>query len=110
MALLLGLRFLLELALLAGYVVGVGRLVGGALGWALGVVAALVVATIWGVLLSPRRPVRWPVLARVVIELVLFAVAGALLAASGLVTLGAVLLLAELAVIGLLHGPDRHAL
>jgi hypothetical protein len=109
-ALLIGLRFLLELALLAAYAVGAVRLVGGALGWALAVVLVAVVATAWGVLLSPRRPVRWPVLVRVVIELALFALAGALLAASGLVTLGAALLLAELAVVGLLRGPDRHAL
>lgn len=109
-AVLMGLRFLLELALLAAYLVGAARLVGGPLGWVLGVVLVAVVATVWGVLLSPRRPVRWPVLVRVVIELALFAGAGALLAASGLVTLGAVLLLAELTVVGLLRGPDRHAL
>ena len=107
---LMGLRFLLELALLAAYVVGAVRLVPGALGWLLGLLLVVVVAAVWGVLLSPRRPVRWPVLVRVVIELALFAGAGALLAASGLVTWGAVLLLAELAVVGLLRGPDRHAL
>ena len=108
--LLLGLRFLLELALLAAYLVSAVRLVNGPLGWVLGVVLMSVVATLWGVLLSPRRPVRWPMLARILIELVLFAIASALLAKSGLVTLGAALLLAELAVVAMLRGPDRHAL
>jgi hypothetical protein len=109
-ALLMGLRFLLELALLVAYVVGSVRLLPGVLGWLVGLVLAVAVATMWGVLLSPRRPVRLPVLVRVVIELALFAGAGALLAASGLITLGALLLLAELVVVGLLRGPDRHAL
>jgi hypothetical protein len=108
--LLLGLRFLLELALLAAYLVSAVRLVHGPLGWALGVALVVAVASVWGVLLSPRRPVRWPVLARILIELVLFAMASALLAKSGLVTLGAALLIAELAVVAMLRGPDRHAL
>ena len=109
-AVLLGLRFLLELALLAAFIVAAVRLVSGPLGWVLGVGLAAVVGALWGVLLSPRRPVRWPVLARILIELALFAGAAALLAASGLVTAGAGLLLSELVVVGLLHGPDRHAI
>lgn len=108
--LLLTFRFLLELALLAAYVVAIGRLVGGATGWLLGIVAAVLVAAVWGVLLSPRRPVRSPVVLRVVVELALFVLAGALLAASGLVLLGVLLVAAELLVLGLLQGPDRHAL
>lgn len=108
--LLLTLRFLLELALLAAYVVALGRLVGGVGGWVLGVVVALLVAGVWGVLLSPRRPVSSPVALRVAIELVLFVVAGALLAASGLVLLGVLLVASELLVLGLLQGPDKHAL
>lgn len=107
---LLTFRFLLELALLAAYVVAVGRLVGGVAGWVLGAVGAVVVAGIWGVLLAPRRRVQSPVALRVAVELVLFVLAGALLAASGLVLLGALLVAAELLVLGLLQGPDKHAL
>jgi hypothetical protein len=108
--LLLALRFLLELALLAAVVVGVVRLVDGAAGWIIGILAALLVAAIWGIFLSPRRRVQSPVGVRVTAELVLFLVAAALLAASGLVPLAVALVVAEVVVLGLLRGPDRHAL
>jgi len=107
---LLTFRFLLELALLAAYVVALGRLVGGVLGWVLGAVVAVVVAGVWGLLLAPRRRVQAPLALRVVVELVLFVAAGALLAASGLVVLGIALVAAELLMLGLLQGPDKHAL
>ncbi|MCA0330281.1 MAG: DUF2568 domain-containing protein [Actinobacteria bacterium] len=107
--LLLALRFLLELALLAAIVVGVVRLVDGFAGWVIGVLAALLVALVWGIFLSPRRRVQSPVAVRVGAELVLFVVAAWLLAASGLLALGVVLVVAELVVVGLLGGPDRHA-
>jgi hypothetical protein len=46
----------------------------------------------------------------VAIELVLFASASVLLVASGLVGLGVALLVVELIDLGLLQGPDKHAL
>jgi hypothetical protein len=105
--LLLGLRFLLELALLAAVLVGAARTVGGALGWVVGCAAALAVAVLWGTVLSPRRRVDASFPSRVVAELALFGAAGALLAASGAVTAGVVLVLAEVVVLALLGGPDR---
>ncbi|MGD9955859.1 MAG: DUF2568 domain-containing protein, partial [Candidatus Nanopelagicales bacterium] len=89
--LLLTFRFLLELALLAAYVVAVGRLAGGVLGWVAGAVVALLVAAVWGLLLSPRRRVQAPLAVRIVVELLLFVAAGVLLAASGLLVLGVLL-------------------
>ena len=73
-------------------------------------VAVLILAAVWGVLLSPRRRIGLPIAVRVASELVLFAAAGALLAASGLVLLGVLLVAAELLVLGPLHRPDKHAL
>jgi hypothetical protein len=107
---LITMRFLLELALWSSFTVSLVRLVDGPLGWILGLLLTAVVTTLWAVLLSPRRPVRLPVAARVAIELGLFVAAAALLAASGLVVAGAVLLVVELLDLGLLQGPDKHAL
>ena len=107
---LITVRFLLELALWSSFTVSLVRLVDGPLGWVLGLLLTAVVTTLWAVLLSPRRPVRLPVAARVAIELGLFVAATVLLVASGLVVAGAVLLLVELVDLGLLQGPDKHAL
>ena len=107
---LLALRFALELALLAAYAVACARLVDGWPGIALGAAAAVAVAVVWGLLLSPRRRIAAPVAVRVVVELLLFAAAGLLLAASGLPALGAALVLSEVVVLSLLQGPDKHAL
>jgi len=107
---LITVRFLLELALWSSFTVSFVRLVGGPLGWVLGLLLTTVVTTLWAVLLSPRRPVRLPVAARVAIELGLFVAATVLLVASGLVVAGTVLLLVELVDLGLLQGPDKHAL
>jgi hypothetical protein len=109
LAVLLAARFLLELALLAAYAVAIVRLVPGALGWLLAIVAAAVVGAVWGALLSPRRPVALPLAARVAIELVLFGGAALLLAAAGLGGWAVALVVGELAVLGLLRGPDRYA-
>lgn len=106
---LLGLRFLLELALWASFTVAAVRLVDGPAGWVLGLVATAAATAVWGLLLSPRRRIRLPLPARVAIELALFAAAAALLAASGLTTAAVALVLAELVVLGLLQGPDKHA-
>ena len=107
---LITVRFLLELALWSSFTVSLVRLVDGPLGWVLGLLLTAVVTTLWAVLLSPRRPVRLPVAARVAIELGLFVAATVLLVASGLVVAGTVLLLVELVDLGLLQGPDKHAL
>jgi Na+/H+-translocating membrane pyrophosphatase len=107
---LITLRFLLELALLFSYVLVCVRLLDGALGWVVGLLLAVAVATVWGMLLSPRRPVRLPLAARLGIELALFAAASSLLALSGLGLLGVGLMALELLDLGLLQGPDKHAL
>ena len=107
---LITVRFLLELALWSSFTVSLVRLVDGPLGWVLGLLLTAVVTTLWAVLLSPRSPVRLPVAARVAIELGLFVAATVLLVASGLVVAGTVLLLVELVDLGLLQGPDKHAL
>jgi len=88
----LGLRFGLELCLLAA-VGWWGFSLGGAL--AVKVLAALVlvvgVAAVWGVFLSPRRSVKLPDAARLALELALFGLAAAGLAATGHPALGAAL-------------------
>jgi len=107
---LIGLRFLLELALWSSFTVALVRLVDGPLGWVVGLLLTAAVTTMWALLLSPRRPVRLPLAARVALELVLFVTAAVLLAASGLAAAGAALLLLELLDLALLQGPDKHAL
>ena len=107
---LIALRFLLELALMAAFVTAAVRLVDGILGWLVGVLLLLAVTAVWGILLSPRRRVSLPLAARVVVELALFVTATVLLVASGLVVLGAALIVVELLDLGLLQGPDKHAL
>jgi len=107
---LITVRFLLELALWSSFTVSCVRLIDGPLGWVTGLLLSAVVIVLWGVLLSPRRIIRLPVAARVVIELALFVAAAALLAVAGLPVAGAVLLAVELVDLGLLQGPDKHAL
>ena len=107
---LITVRFLLELSLWSSFTISTVRLIDGPLGWITGLLLSAAVITIWAVLLSPRRPVRLAVAVRVVIELTLFVVAASLLAAAGFVPAGAALLAVELLDLGLLHGPDRHAL
>jgi hypothetical protein len=86
------------------------RLIDGVLGWLVGLLLLLAVTAVWGILLSPKRRVRLPLAARVAIELALFSTASVLLVASGLVGLGVALLVVELLDLGLLQGPDKHAL
>jgi Protein of unknown function (DUF2568) len=107
---LITLRFLLELALWTSFTVSLVRLVGGPFGWIAGLLLSGLVITIWAVLLSPRRPVRRAVGVRVVIELTLFVLAAVLLWVAGLALAGAILLVVESLVLGLLGGPDKHAL
>jgi hypothetical protein len=84
-------RFLCELALLAalaywGFSVG-----NGVAAWLLGLGAPLLAAIVWGAVVAPKA--RWPVpiQVRVVIELVLFAMAAAALAVAGRPVLAVVL-------------------
>ena len=107
---LITLRFVLELALWSSFTVSAVRLVDGPLGWVTGVLLSAAVIVLWAVLLSPRRPVQSPVGVRVAIELALFVLAAALLVMAGLAVAGVVLLALELLDLGLLQGPDKHAL
>jgi hypothetical protein len=80
----LALRFVLELCLLAalgywGYAVGATPVVK----FLLAVVIVVGAAAIWGVFLSPKRPVQLGGAARLVMEAALFALAVAALAATG---------------------------
>jgi O-antigen/teichoic acid export membrane protein len=96
-AVLLALRFVLELCL-----VGAAAVIGAAASDQLLVqllaVVALVgaVAILWGALLAPRRKVDLPLAARVIIELALFLAAGIGLAATGHRSAGLALVTTEL--------------
>jgi hypothetical protein len=89
-------RFLCELAMLAALAYwgfGVGD---GVTAWLLGLGAPLLAAGIWGALVAPKA--RWPlpIPARLMIELVLFAVAAGALAVAGQPVLAVVLGVAAL--------------
>jgi hypothetical protein len=95
----LTLRFLLELALLAGAAVAGWRAGGGGIpGALLAVLGAVVVAVIWGLAIAPRARRRWPDPRRLILELVLFAVVGGALVATGSAAAGLVLAVASAAV------------
>lgn len=106
---LLGLRFLLELALWGSFLVVGVVVVGGLLGWVVGLVACAAVVVVWGMLLSPRRRIRSPLAARLAVEAGLFLLAAVGLVAAGWTTAALALVIAEVVVLGLLGGPDRHA-
>ena len=76
-------RFLLELALLAGVAVLVLRLVPDWWGWVVAAVAVVAVAVLWGLFLSPKAPVPLPPLAGLALEAGLFAVGLGIPAAIG---------------------------
>jgi hypothetical protein len=107
---LIAVRFLLELALWSSFTIASVRLIDGPLGWVAGALLTSVSIALWAVLLSPRRPVRLPLVARVAVELALFLVAASLLALAGMATAATVLLGLELLDLALLEGPDKHAL
>ena len=106
--LLLGARFVLELALLAASAVAAYDVAGGG---GPGVVAAglavAVVALVWGTFLSPRRRIGLPLIVRIVLELVLFALACAGLAVMGHGGWALVLGACEVVVLGLLRRPGE---
>ena len=100
-AALLGLRFVLELALLAAFAAA-----GWSLGptswssWLLALSLPVAAATVWGWVLSPKARLSLPLTPRLVIELTLFVTAAGLLWLAGQQTLGVLLLVAELVVLG----------
>jgi hypothetical protein len=88
--LLLGVRFLTELALVAAAAwAGAARTRSIPLAVVLGVVAAVVVAAIWGLWIAPTSRRRLPDPARLALEIVLFAAAAAGLAFAGRAVVGA---------------------
>jgi hypothetical protein len=69
---LIGVRFLLELALWSSFTIASVRLIDGPVGWVAGALLTALSIALWAVLLSPRRPVRLPLAVRVAVELALF--------------------------------------
>jgi len=91
-ALNLGARFLLELCAVAaaaewGWHTGAGGLAGALLG----LLAGGAVVAVWGAVIAPRAKRRLPDPQRLVVELMIFVLAGAGLAASGYTGLGVAL-------------------
>jgi hypothetical protein len=104
-AVLLTVRFLLELALLVALSIGGWDLADAAMVQViLAVVLPLLAAFVWGLVLSPKAKVAAPLAARVAIEIVLFALASTLLWAADLPLFAALMLLAELIVVFALIG------
>lgn len=82
-------RFLTELAMLAGLAVAGARLGGGvALGIVFAVLLPVVAAVVWGMFIGPKAGRRLPEPTRFVVEFVLFAVTGLVLALTGWVVVG----------------------
>jgi hypothetical protein len=97
---LLGLRFVLELALFATIGVLAARLsTVGWLSWALALGAVSVAVVVWGVLLSPRRRIDLSLPMRVGAELALFAMAALGLVWAGHATWGLALVVSEVIVL-----------
>lgn len=102
-AALLGLRFLLELSLLASMaIVGAAAFEYPAARALAAVALMLVTAAVWGLLLAPRRTVDLPLSIRVCLEIALFGAAAFGLALSGHVAWGIALFAAEVLVISAL--------
>ena len=88
----LGARFLLELcAVAAAAEWGWHTADGGAAGAVLGLVAGGLVVVVWGAVIAPRARRRLPDPQRLVVELMIFVLAGAGLAATGRTGLGVAL-------------------
>ncbi|QRP49820.1 DUF2568 domain-containing protein [Amycolatopsis sp. FDAARGOS 1241] len=88
-------RFLTELALLAGLAVAGARLGGSALLDVVGgVLWPLPAAAIWALVIAPKAPRRSPEPTRFILEFALFGAAAVALAASGLLVAGIVLAVA----------------
>jgi Protein of unknown function (DUF2568) len=81
----LGVRFLLELCLLAAL-----AYVGLQVNVVLAIVAPLAAAVVWGLFVSPKAPVSMPTVAWVAVQVVLFGVAVVGLVVAGNAVLGVV--------------------
>ncbi len=77
-------RFIVELALLAGAFAGAWRLTTGGWQWPTAIAAVIVVAVTWALFLSPKAEYRLPEPARLAIEAALVTAVAVLLAAGGL--------------------------
>ncbi len=98
--LLLGVRFLLEICLLAAFAtIGISAFDSTSLGVLSAVVLVGIVAGLWGWLLAPRRRLDLPLPARLLLELVLYAAAALGLATAGFPDLGLALVAGELVVL-----------
>ncbi|GAA2528057.1 YrdB family protein [Rarobacter incanus] len=90
LALALIVRFLLELALLAGVAAVTWQHVSG--GWRLpaAMLAVVAVATVWGLFLSPKAPIALPPVVALLIEAILFLGVGTALFLTGSGTLAVI--------------------
>jgi len=105
---LLALRFGMLMALLAAYAIVGTQIATGTTGTVIGLVLMVIAGLVYALVLSPMRRVDPPVQTRVVIEVLLYAVAAALLVVIGRPSWGVVLLVAEAVVLVLLKGPDTY--
>jgi hypothetical protein len=97
--LVLAVRFLSELALLAGLAVAGARLGGGVvLSIVFAVLLPVVAALVWGRFIAPRAPARLAEPARFVAEAVLFAAAGVVLVLTDWLVAGVVLAVAGIGI------------
>jgi Protein of unknown function (DUF2568) len=86
----LAVKFLLELAAFAAFAYWGARAGSGATAVVLAIVAPAAAVVVWGVFAAPRSGRRLPLTARAPLELGVFALAGAALAAAGSVVLAVV--------------------
>lgn len=105
---ILGVRFALELLLLAvfgwwGFTISGG----GPAGIALGMLSASAVAAFWGLLLSPKARIPLRELQRTTVEILLFLTAAAMMATQGHPVLAATLVTGDLVVLLMLHRLGR---
>ena len=95
-------RFLTELAMLAGLAVAGWRLGGGVvLGVVFAVLLPVVAAVVWGAFIGPKAQRRLPEPTRFVVEFALFAGTGVVLALTGWVVAGVVVAVTGVAFAGL---------
>ena len=102
MAAVLGVRFLLELALFAVTFWWGSEQFSGVTGFLVGALMAIALALVWGLLISPKARIRLPAMARVAIEVLLFGLGALALVDLGRPWWGAALLIGDLVVIALL--------
>ncbi|HSJ50348.1 MAG TPA: YrdB family protein [Actinomycetota bacterium] len=105
----LAVRFLCELAMLAGLAYWGFQRGEGALGWVLGIGAPLIAAAMWGLFVSPKAVVPVPGQTRVMIEFFLFGFVALALANAGVPALGVALGLAGIGTSVLNAAQQREA-